>query len=230
MAGSGAKTLSELMSEPEFIKQESAKVVIGGITTGIGGMTIGSLLAVQKNLPAAVPGLTMCIKTSSFGTAFFAVRQFVVNPILQINRFPTTLPSSNRHFYGLLPTGISAAIVGSTVNGYLRGRQVMGRSGLTTGLVCCTLQVMYNEMGILKRAMMDGSPAESSSSKLEKQQQQQPARMAWWEAWIPLSKISDEEWKQRLSMQLAQNELQLATLTRQIDQLQNAISTRKSSS
>lgn len=96
----------------------------------------------------------------------------------------------------------------------------MGRSGLTTGLVCCTLQVMYNEMGILKGAMMDGSPAESI--KLEK-----PARAAWWEAWIPLSKMSDEEWKQRLSMQLAQNELQLATLTRQIDQLHNAISSNR---
>jgi hypothetical protein len=34
-------------------------------------MTIGSLLAVQANRPATVPGLTMCIKTCSFGTAFF---------------------------------------------------------------------------------------------------------------------------------------------------------------
>ncbi|KAA1116181.1 hypothetical protein PGT21_003714 [Puccinia graminis f. sp. tritici] len=206
------------LTQPEFIRQETAKVVIGGVSTGIVGMTIGSLLAVQKNLPATVPGLTMCIKTSSFGTAFFALRQFVVNPILQINRIPTTSSSSSQHFYGLLPTGISAAMVGGSVNGYLRGRQVIGRSSLTTGLVCCTIQVVYNELGILKRAIFDSS-GETSRTGPER-----PVSPAWWEAWIPLSKISDQEWKQRLSLQLAENELQLSTLNRQIDQLQKAVS------
>ncbi|PLW28552.1 hypothetical protein PCASD_07925 [Puccinia coronata f. sp. avenae] len=226
MADTRPSSLSTLISQPDFVRQETAKVVIGGITSGIAGMTIGSLLAVQANRPATVPGLTMCIKTCSFGTAFFALRQFLVNPILQVNRFPTTSPSSNRHFSGLFPTGISAAIVGGSVNGYLRGRHVIVRSGLTTGLVCCTLQVVYNELGILKRAMMDPSP-QVGIGQPEPESRVRPA--AWWEAWIPLSRIPDAEWKQRLSLQLAQNEIQLATLNRQIDQLQTAISKRKTS-
>ncbi|POV95785.1 hypothetical protein PSTT_16028, partial [Puccinia striiformis] len=50
----------------------------------IAGMTIGSLLAVQKNQQATLPALLMCLKTTSFGTAFFALRQFIVNGILHI--------------------------------------------------------------------------------------------------------------------------------------------------
>ncbi|OAV91475.1 hypothetical protein PTTG_05092 [Puccinia triticina 1-1 BBBD Race 1] len=221
VANAGPSSLSEL-AEPEFVRQEMAKVVIGGVTTGIAGMTIGSLLAVQKNLPATVPGLTMCIKTSSFGTAFFALRQFVVNPVLQINRVPTTSSSSTPHFHGLLSTGISAAMVGGSVNGYLRGRRVIGRSGLTTGLVCCTLQIVYNELGILRRMVFDSRSGEVKGGGPER-----PVAPAWWEAWIPLSKISDEEWKERLSVQLADNGLQLATLNQQISQLQNAISNHR---
>ncbi|KAH9469506.1 hypothetical protein Pst134EA_006798 [Puccinia striiformis f. sp. tritici] len=141
-------------------------------------MTIGSLLAAQKNQPITLPALSMCLKTRSFETAFFALRQFFVNPILHINQIPTTSSTSNRHFHGLLPTGISAAIIDGSVNGYCNfspsifekssgdkevenllhlpsGQQVAGRSSITTSLVCCTLQVIYNKIWILSRAISD---------------------------------------------------------------------------
>ncbi|KAI7963276.1 hypothetical protein MJO29_003703 [Puccinia striiformis f. sp. tritici] len=210
------------LSQAEFVRQETPKVVIGGVCTGIAGMTIGSLLAVQKNQPATLPALSMCLKTTSFGTAFFALRQFIVNPILHINQIPTTSSTSNRHFHGLLPTGISAAIIGGSVNGYLRGRQVVGRSSMTTSLVCCTLQVIYNEIGILSRAISDRELRKT----VETTQEERGLNPAWWESYIPLSKISDEEWKERILVQLSQSDLQLKTLNRQIDQLQECISTR----
>ncbi|KAH9459737.1 hypothetical protein MJO28_004590 [Puccinia striiformis f. sp. tritici] len=210
------------LSQPEFIRQETPKVVIGGVCTGIAGMTIGSLLAVQKNQPATLPALSMCLKTTSFGTAFFALRQFIVNPILHINQFPSTSSTSNRHFHGLLPTGISAAIIGGSVNGYLRGRHVVGRSSMTTSLVCCTLQVIYNEIGILSRALSD----RELQKTVETSQEERGLNPAWWESYIPLSKISDKEWKERILVQLSQSDLQLKTLNRQINQLQECISTR----
>ncbi|POV95780.1 hypothetical protein PSTT_16022 [Puccinia striiformis] len=230
------------LSQAEFVRQETPKVVIGGelftdfgtMDYGIAGMTIGSLLAVQKNQPATLPALSMCLKTTSFGTAFFALRQFIVNPILHINQIPTTSSTSNRHFHGLLPTGISAAIIGGSVNGYLRGkevenllhlpggRQVVGRSSMTTSLVCCTLQVIYNEIGILSRVISDRELRKT----VETTQEERGLNPAWWESYIPLSKISDEEWKERILVQLSQSDLQLKTLNRQIDQLQECISTR----
>ncbi|POW04210.1 hypothetical protein PSTT_10522 [Puccinia striiformis] len=181
------------LSQLEFIRQETPKVVIGGVCTGIAGMTIGSLLAAQKNQPATLPALSMCLKTTSFGTAFFALRQFIVNPILHINQFPSTSSTSNRHFHGLLPTGISVAITGGSVNGYCNfspsifekspgdkevenllhlpgGRQVAGR----------------------KRSRIE------SFGRLG-------LNPAWWESYIPLSKISDKEWKERILVHATYN-------------------------
>ncbi|POW04227.1 hypothetical protein PSTT_10530, partial [Puccinia striiformis] len=180
------------LSQPEFIRQETPKVVIGGVCTGIAGMTIGSLLAVQKNQPATLPALSISetIHCQS-------------DPPYQ--SIPSTSSTSNRHFHGLLPTGISAAIIGGSVNGYLRGRHVVGRSSMTTSLVCCTLQVIYNEIGILSRALSDRELRKTRSEP---------------------SLISDKEWKERILVQLSQSDLQLKTLNRQINQLQECISTR----
>ncbi|MBW0482851.1 hypothetical protein O181_022566 [Austropuccinia psidii MF-1] len=193
-----------------FFKDESLKVILGGVTIGIGGMTMGSLLAIKRNIPLQVPAITMSLKTSAFGISFFALRQFLVNPLIELNS-----KNINRspHLRGMLPTGISAVILGGALNGYLRGRSVIARSAFTTSLVCCTLQLAYNELALLRVRLL-------SSQKIS---QPEIRSASWWESLIPLKKISDEEWQTRLKLQLNHIDSKKEMVDAEIFQVESAI-------
>ncbi|KAG0149872.1 hypothetical protein CROQUDRAFT_39196 [Cronartium quercuum f. sp. fusiforme G11] len=128
------------------------------------------------------------IKIIITGTLSSTVRQCLVEPLLK-NTTPIDSLNTNPHLTGLLPTCITASFLGGSINGIFRGRHTILKSSITTTLFSFTIQMMYNEIN-LSRIKLISSSNKTNSIKDQKE--------SIWENWIPLKRITDEEWKEKL--------------------------------
>ncbi|KAH9817729.1 hypothetical protein DFH28DRAFT_1156238 [Melampsora americana] len=172
-------------------------------------------------------------KTIITGTLASTFRQCLVEPILNPTS-QTNLTTHNPHLVGVLPTFITATILGGSINGFLRGRHTIVRSSITTSLVCSSIQIVMNEINLFRiRLLSSNTPSQAdwSSSENLSQTAENPSRdrSRFWERWIPLQRIPDEVWRKRLSEDLDFIESRRRSVSEEIDLIEKALKTKENS-
>ncbi|KAI8453987.1 hypothetical protein BY996DRAFT_2443628 [Phakopsora pachyrhizi] len=215
---SPSKKLSQLRLSQEFYRREGLNVLLGSLSSGIGGMTFGSLIAIKNNEPFALPAISMSLKSFGFGTT---LRQFLVRPIVAQYSNPTT---KNIHFEGIFSTFISAGILGGSINGYLRGKSYILRSSFTVALMCSSLHFLKNELTLLKDSFSANSQGDSPiSDDTQRAKNPSSGTSPFWEYLIPLKKLSDEDFRLRLKEQLIEAESKRKIIDNEISRFEKAI-------
>lgn len=193
-----------------------------------------------------------------------ALRQCVVDPLLSQTSAhsgsssldPASDGPTNRHLVGLLPTVITATILGGTINGFLRGlppqiscispiierlvnvclmtclmtfsggRHTILRSALTKSLFCGSIHILLNEANLIRVRLLASSAA-SQAFVSHPPLSEDPPR--FWEHWIPLERIPDQVWRERLTSEIESIEARRQIVSEDITRLEAVIKTSTSS-
>ncbi|EGF98581.1 uncharacterized protein MELLADRAFT_113431 [Melampsora larici-populina 98AG31] len=169
-------------------------------------------------------------KTIITGTLASTFRQCIVEPIL--NQTTPTHSIHNPHLIGVLPTFITATILGGSINGFLRGRHTILRSSITTSLVCSSIHIIMNEINLLRIRLLSSNSSSqtdwSTNSNISKTDENSSRdRSRFWERWIPLQRIPDEVWRKRLSEDLDFIESRRRLVSEEIVLIENALKAKE---
>lgn len=154
------------------------QVVKGSLLASLVGGVSGSIYGVLRGRQGAgtVLGTRMAFSSFAFAFPFFAVREYVVSPVLNRTssgpdpanrhmRLRTVVP--NRHTHNLLASGLAGAVVGAGAAAFTRGPAAMHKGILTFGIVCTGLQLAGNEARMVRdsliRPVPRGVPAPQST-------------------------------------------------------------------
>ncbi|GAC76076.1 hypothetical protein PANT_19d00100 [Moesziomyces antarcticus T-34] len=170
--GYGILSINEERAPSSGVEIESdapIQVVKGSLLTALGGGLFGSAYGVLKGRQGAgtILGTRMAMSSFAFAFPFFAVREYVVSPVLNRTssgpdpanrsmRLRTVAP--NRHTHNLLASGLAGAVVGAGAAAFTRGPRAIHKGVATFGLACTALQLVGNETRIVRDALLRPSP------------------------------------------------------------------------
>ncbi|CDW97922.1 hypothetical protein [Sporisorium scitamineum] len=145
------------------------QVVKGSLLAALVGGISGSIYGVLRGRQGAgtVLGTRMAFSSFAFAFPFFAVREYVVSPVLNRTssgpdpanrhmRLRTVV--QNRHTHNVLASGLAGAVVGAGAAAFTRGPAAIHKGVVTFGVVCAGLQLMGNEARIVRDAIIRPSP------------------------------------------------------------------------
>lgn len=145
------------------------QVVKGSLLTALVGGVSGSIYGMLRGRQGAgtVLGTRMALSSFAFAFPFFAVREYVMSPVLNrtssgpdpANRnMRLRTVTRNRHTHNLLASGLAGAVVGAGAAGFARGPQAIHKGIVTFGVACTALQFAGNETRIVRDAIIRPAP------------------------------------------------------------------------
>ncbi|SPO23759.1 uncharacterized protein UTRI_03729_B [Ustilago trichophora] len=173
---SGAKRGYDILSvleEPssgyQLESDAPIQVVKGSLLAALAGGVGGSIYGVLRGRQGAgtVLGTRMAFSSFAFAFPFFAVREYVMSPVLNrtssgpdpANRhMRLRTVTHNRHTHNLVASGLAGAVVGAGAAAFARGPQAIHKGLVTFGVACTGLQLAGNEARIVRDAMIRPSP------------------------------------------------------------------------
>lgn len=163
------ETSSNTASEYQLESDAPIQVVKGSLLSALAGGTCGSIYGVLKGRQGAgtVLGTRMAFSTFCFAFPFFAVREYILSPILKrtssgpdpANRhMRLSAVAKNRHTHNLIASGLAGAVVGAGAAGFTRGPAAIHKGALTFGLACTGLQLVGNQARIVRDTIIRRTP------------------------------------------------------------------------
>ncbi|GAC97513.1 hypothetical protein PHSY_005099 [Pseudozyma hubeiensis SY62] len=156
-------------SEYQIESDAPVQVVKGSLLSALVGGVSGSIYGVLKGRQGAgtVLGTRMAFSTFAFAFPFFAVREYVMSPVLNRSssgfdpanrnmRLRTVV--KNRHTHNLLASGLAGAVVGAGAAAFSRGPAAIHKGIVTFGVACTGLQLAGNEARIVRDTMIRPAP------------------------------------------------------------------------
>ncbi|KAJ9479417.1 hypothetical protein PHBOTO_002893 [Pseudozyma hubeiensis] len=156
-------------SEYQIESDAPVQVVKGSLLSALVGGVSGSIYGVLKGRRGAgtVLGTRMAFSTFAFAFPFFAVREYVMSPVL--NRSSSGFDPANRHMrlrtvaknrhtHNLLASGLAGAVVGAGAAAFTRGPAAIHKGIVTFGVACTGLQLAGNEARIVRDTMIRPAP------------------------------------------------------------------------
>lgn len=145
------------------------QVVKGSLLAALVGGVSGSIYGVLKGRQGAgtVLGTRMAFSSFAFGFPFFAVREYIVSPVLNRTSSGPDLANrhmclrtvtKNKHTDKLLASGLAGAVVGAGAAAFTRGPQAIHKGIATFGVACTGLQLAGNELRVVRDAVIRPIP------------------------------------------------------------------------
>lgn len=135
--------------------------LLAALVGGIGGSIYGVLRGRQG--AGTVLGTRMAFNSFAFAFPFFAVREYVVSPVLNrtssgpdpANRHMRLREvSKNRHTDKLFASALAGAAVGAGAAAYARGPAAIHKGIVTFGVACTGLQLAGNEARVVRDSVL----------------------------------------------------------------------------
>ncbi|SPC66008.1 uncharacterized protein UHOD_04628 [Ustilago sp. UG-2017b] len=161
--------LEEPSSGFQIESDAPVQVVKGSLLAALVGGVGGSIYGVLNGKQGAgtVLGTRMAFSSFAFAFPFFAVREYIVSPVLNrtssgpdfANRhMRLRTVTKNKHMDKLLASGLAGAVVGAGAAAFTRGPQAIHKGLATLGVACMGLQLTGNELRVVRDAVIRPSP------------------------------------------------------------------------
>ncbi|WVQ72869.1 hypothetical protein IAR50_002430 [Cryptococcus sp. DSM 104548] len=162
-------------------------VIKGIVSTATFGAVTGASIGAAQALNPTVLAMNMTLNMSIAGLGFFALREYVISPLLlsveatpghsiRLHELRRRLDPSETIGQGEVPTvgqmrterildsALAGGLTGGILSAAFRGRGTFGKAAFTSGLITSTLQYGVNEFRVMRLNYLAG---ESSPPSLE---------------------------------------------------------------
>ncbi|EST05224.1 hypothetical protein PSEUBRA_005490 [Kalmanozyma brasiliensis GHG001] len=226
------------------------QVVKGSLLTALAGGVGGSIYGVLRGRQGAgtVLGTRMAFSSFAFAFPFFAVREYVMSPVLNRTSSGPDLKertmrlrtvATNRHSDKVLASSLAGAVVGAGAAVLTRGVGAVHKGVVTFGVACAGLQFLGNEARIVRDTMIrpaprqvavpNGSDAAVAASQAVapiaevKKDEGKTGWMGKVKNAMPIRSVSDEEYESKLKERLSGVNQRMADVEMEIREIEGLI-------
>ncbi|PWY99466.1 hypothetical protein BCV70DRAFT_201032 [Testicularia cyperi] len=149
------------------------QVVKGSLLSALAGGVGGSIFGVMKGRQGAgtVLGFRTAFNCFAFGFPFFAIREYIVSPVLHrsssgfdpSNQHMRLRTLPNRHTDKIAASGLAGALAGAGLATFARGPRMAVKGAATFGVVCMGVQFAGNELRIARDTLLRPSRGQNAA-------------------------------------------------------------------